>query len=207
VESLTGLDGLFRRFPRRGGTTPHGSIHPGAETEPGRWFDADQCNYCALPLLIIPTTEMRFSVGRRRGETFMHIAEIMSAKTEWTVPGMSLSAAARKMRDLNIGSLPVLADGQLVGIVTDRDICCRGIGTNGTPAKLKVNDVMSRDVATCFEDQEIAEAARVMQEKHVRRLAVLDREWKMVGLLSVDDLAHCSHDLAGEVLAATSPVH
>lgn len=136
----------------------------------------------------------------------MRIAEIMSAKTECTVPGISLPAAARKMRDLNIGTLPVLADGQLVGIVTDRDICCRGVGANGAAAKIKVGDIMSRDVATCFEDQEAAEAARVMEEKHVRRLAVLDREWKMVGLLSVDDLAHCSHDLAGEVLAAMSPI-
>lgn len=137
----------------------------------------------------------------------MRIAEIMSSKLEWTDPGVSLSAAARKMRSRGIGSLPVLSDGELVGIVTDRDICCRGMGGPRKIARTKVEDIMSRDVATCLEDQEIAEAARIMQERQVRRLAVLDHDRKMVGLLSVDDLSHCSHDLAGEVLAATSPIH
>lgn len=137
----------------------------------------------------------------------MRIAEIMTSKIEWTVPGVSLQAAARKMRDRGIGSLPILSDGELVGIVTDRDICCRGMGGARELARTKVDDIMSRDVATCLDDQEIAEAARIMEERHVRRLAVLDHERKMVGLLSVDDLAHCSHDLAGEVLAATAPVH
>jgi len=137
----------------------------------------------------------------------MRIAEIMSSKVEWIVPGVSLRAAARKMRDLNIGSLPVLSDGELVGIITDRDVCCRGLGGTRKMAGIKVGDIMSRDVTICFDDQEPAEAARLMEDKHVRRLAVLDRERKMVGLLSVDDLAHCSHDLAGEVLAAASPIH
>lgn len=137
----------------------------------------------------------------------MRIAEVMSSTLEWTNPGVSLSAAARKMRRRGIGSLPVLSDGELVGIITDRDICCRGMGGARRIAHTRVADIMSRDVATCLADQEIAEAARIMEEKRVRRLAVLDQERKMVGLLSVDDLAHCSHDLAGEVLAATSQMH
>lgn len=137
----------------------------------------------------------------------MRVAEIMNPWIECVLPDASLAAAARKMRDLNIGSLPVVDNGVLVGIVTDRDICCRGLAGTKQADAVRVGTIMSTDVTICFDDQEIAEAARIMEERHVRRLAVLNRARKIIGLLSVDDLAHCSHELAGEVLAATCPIH
>lgn len=132
----------------------------------------------------------------------MQIAEIMTSKIEWISPDTTLQDAARKMRDLDIGSLTVMENGELLGMVTDRDICCRAVANGRDTARMKVREIMSRDVATCFSDQDIADAAHLMEGKHIRRLAVLNRDRKTVGFLSVDDLACYSHDLAGEVLEA-----
>lgn len=137
----------------------------------------------------------------------MQIAEIMSSKIEWIGPDASLEEAARKMRDLNVGSLTVMQDGELVGMITDRDICCRAVADGRSPRTAEVREIMSGDVATCFSDQEIADAAQLMEQRHVRRLAVLNRQHRTVGLLSVDDLARYSHDLAGEVIEKAQPAH
>lgn len=137
----------------------------------------------------------------------MQIAKIMSPKVEWVGPLASVREAAKKMRDRHIGSLPVMEDGELVGMITDRDICCRGVAVAKDTVKTKVRSLMSADVETCFSDQELADAARLMERKHVRRLAVIDREQKLVGFLSVDDLARYDHDLASAVLIAAAPTH
>lgn len=138
----------------------------------------------------------------------MEVREIMSPKVEWIGPEASVREAAKKMRDANIGSLPVMEDGELIGMVTDRDICCRGVAASKDSARTKIRSLMSTKIATCFSDQELAEAVKLMAHKHIRRLAVLDRqEKKLVGLLSVDDLARHSHALAGEVLVSALPTH
>lgn len=134
----------------------------------------------------------------------MRIQEIMSTRIVTIGPDTPLWEAARKMRDLNIGSLAVTDKGGLVGMITDRDICCRAVAERLDVEKTPVRDIMSRDVAYCFSDQDISEAAHLMEDRHIRRLAVLDRDKHMVGFLSLDDLAHSSHDLAGEVLDAVS---
>jgi CBS domain-containing protein len=90
-------------------------------------------------------------------------------------------------------------------VVTDRDICCRAIGAGKDPANTPVRAIMTGVMTSCFEDQDCKEAARLMKDKGVRRLTVMDRKQAMVGVLSVDDLARCSHDLAGDVLEAVAP--
>ncbi|UCE89525.1 MAG: CBS domain-containing protein [Pseudomonadota bacterium] len=115
-------------------------------------------------------------------------------------PDVSIREAAHQMHTLNIGTLPVMDGDRLAGIVTDRDICCRVVSEGLDPAITRVRDIMSADVTCCFGDQPIEEAAHLMEDKHIRRLAVLNRDNTMAGLLSVDDLARGSHDLAGEVL-------
>ncbi len=102
------------------------------------------------------------------------------------------------------GMLPVWEDGRVVGVVTDRDICCRGVASAKNAASLKARAVMSTEVVSCLENQDCAEAARIMQAKHVRRLMVMNHQHAVVGMLSVDDLARYSHDLAGRVLEAAS---
>ncbi len=137
----------------------------------------------------------------------MQVKEIMTSRTELAGPELSIQDAARRMRDLDIGSLPVWEDGQLIGIVTDRDICCRAIAGGLDASKTPVREIMTREVAFCFGDDDIANAAHLMEGKHLRRLAVLNDDRTMAGFLSVDDLALVSHQLAGEVLEAVRPTH
>lgn len=137
----------------------------------------------------------------------MLVKEIMSPKVETVGPDLSVQESARKMRELNVGSLPVWDNSKLIGMVTDRDISCRAVADGRDPAKTKVREIMTKNITTCFDDQDCADAAKLMEDKHIRRLAVLNRDKAMVGFLSVDDLARCSHELAGEVLEAARPVH
>ncbi len=136
----------------------------------------------------------------------MKIQEIMSTNVVSVRPGTTLRQAARKMRDLGIGSLPVVEDGQLLGVITDRDICCHAIAL-GRSSSTRVEKVMSTDVVTCFDDQDITDAAHLMEDRHIRRLTVLNHDNNLAGILSVDDLAHGSHELAGAVLEAATPIH
>ncbi len=137
----------------------------------------------------------------------MKIRDIMTPRIETISPEATTKEAARKMHDLHIGSLAVTEGGRLVGIITDRDICCRVVATGRDAVMTKVKDVMVKNVTTCFDDQDISDAAHLMADHHIRRLAVLKRDNSMAGFLSVDDLAHGSHELASTVLEAAMPVH
>jgi CBS domain-containing protein len=138
-------------------------------------------------------------------EIDMLVKKIMTHKLESILPTASLREAAQMMRDLKLGLLPVAENGKLIGMVTDRDICCRGMANGFDPASTTVSEIMSRDVWFCFSDDKVTDAVRQMEEHHIRRLAVLNRDKTMAGLLSVDDLAHYSHQLAGEVLNYVRP--
>lgn len=135
----------------------------------------------------------------------MQVKEIMTRKLEWIPPTMTLEKAAQKMRDLNVGSLPVTVSGKLIGMITDRDICCRGVANGFEPATTAVSEIMSRDIRFCFSDDTVTAAVRQMEAYHIRRLAVLNRDKTMAGFLSVDDLAHYSRQMAGEVLDTVRP--
>ena len=136
----------------------------------------------------------------------MKVSEIMTPKAQWVGPDTSVQEIAAKMRDENFGSLPIGENDRLIGMVTDRDIVCRAVAEGRDPAKTKARDVMSKHITYCFDDQEADDAAHIMEQKHIRRLAVLNRDKRLVGILSVDDLAsRGSHELSGEVLAATTP--
>jgi CBS domain-containing protein len=137
----------------------------------------------------------------------MLVKEVMTPSMDSVDPGLSLQEAARKMRDINIGSLPVWEKGELLGMITDRDICCRAVAEGRDAARTTVREVMSRDATCCFSDDDIADAAQLMERKHIRRLAVLNHDRTMAGFLSVDDLAHYSHQLAGYVLDAARATH
>jgi CBS domain-containing protein len=130
----------------------------------------------------------------------MLVKEVMTAQAEWIGPETTVLDAALKMRDKDIGSLLVGEDDRIIGIVTDRDITCRGIAVDPNPAKMPVSKVMTKEIVWCFDDQTIEDAAHLMETKKVRRLAVMNREKRLVGFLSVDDLSHHGHGLSGEIL-------
>ena len=137
----------------------------------------------------------------------MDISNVMNSKIESIGPMDSTKEAARKMHDLHIGALIVLENGELQGIITDRDICCKVTATGRHAVITKVHEVMNRDVATCYIDQELSEAAEIMSLRHIRRLAVMNRNNTLAGFLSVDDIAHYSHDLASNVLVSANILH
>ena len=137
----------------------------------------------------------------------MKVRELMTKKVEFTTPTTTTKEAAHMMYELHVGVLPVMEGDRLVGIITDRDICCKVVATGHGAGWTLVEEVMTKDVATCFDDQNVGDATKVMIENHVRRLAVIDHKNTMVGLLSVDDLARSSHDMASSVLEASTQMH
>lgn len=135
----------------------------------------------------------------------MQVKEIMSKQVTWIGPDMSLQKAAKKMRDLDVGCLPVGSNDRLVGMVTDRDIACRAVATGRSPAKTTIAKVMSKGVTYCFDDEDIEDAAQLMEKRQIHRLPVLNRDKRMVGILSLGDLAlHAPHSLTGAVLDGVS---
>jgi CBS domain-containing protein len=135
----------------------------------------------------------------------MLVKDVMSTRVETIAPTSNVRDCARKMDQVGVGLLPVADKGKLVGVVTDRDICCSVVARDRDPETVTVREIMTTDVASCLEEQDCTEAARLMEDKHVRRLPVVNRQQAMTGLLSIDDLARCSHDLAGQVLEAAAP--
>ncbi len=137
----------------------------------------------------------------------MKVQDIMSRNVQTIKPTSSLRAAARTFSDLNVGALPVVDDGKLVGIITDRDVSVYAIAIGREPQSTDVKVVMSKEVFTCNADQSLAEAAEIMEQHNIRRLAVVDDSDEVVGILTVDDIARVSHELAGGVLEAAIAIH
>src|SRR5262249_10721006 len=136
----------------------------------------------------------------------MQVRDVMTQGAECITPSTSLQEAANKMKTLDVGPLPVCQDDHLVGMITDRDITVRATAEALPPRLGQVRDVMTPDVVYCFEEQDMQEAARLMQEHQIRRLVVLDRQKRLVGIVSLGDLAVETGDekLAGETLEQVS---
>jgi CBS domain-containing protein len=119
----------------------------------------------------------------------MQCKEIMTRNVECVGPETTLETAAQRMRDLDVGPLPVCDHDKLAGVVTDRDIAIRGVAAGCDVHTTKVSDVMTKGVDFCFEDDDLEEAERIMQERQIRRLLVLNRDKRLVGIVSLGDLA------------------
>lgn len=119
----------------------------------------------------------------------MKLGTLMTRQVEVVAPSASLRQAARMMRDHEIGPVPVVENGRVVGILTDRDIAIRGVAEGRDPEKTTVADIMTRDVDCCQEDEDVEKAAKLMSDKQIRRLVVLDRERRLAGIVSLGDLA------------------
>jgi CBS domain-containing protein len=119
----------------------------------------------------------------------MKVRDVMTKKAETVSMSSSLVSAAKLMRRQGIGFLPVIEDGVVVGVLTDRDIVLRGIAEGRNPYMSLVSDVMTPTLMWCYADDVLTKAAQVMEDSHIRRLLVLDDDKKLVGILSLDDLA------------------
>lgn len=136
----------------------------------------------------------------------MELKDVMTQNVEIAEAATTLQEAATIMKRLDVGVLPVGDGAKLIGILTDRDITVRATAEGLDPKRAKVGDVMTSDLIYCFEDQAPVEAAIVMQEKQIRRLPVVNHDMKLVGIVSLGDLAvdtnkhDIDDDIIGEVL-------
>ena len=117
----------------------------------------------------------------------MKISEVMTPNPRSVQPSDSLQAAARIMREEDAGVVPVVENGRVMGVVTDRDIVIRAVADGNFQAK--VSDICSDDVVTCSAEMSTADAAELMSEHQVRRIPVVDGEERLVGIVSLGDLA------------------
>ena len=137
----------------------------------------------------------------------MQVKDVMTTGVECVCPDTTLRTAAQKMKELDVGPLPVCGDDdRLAGIITDRDIAVRAVAAGLDPDTAQVRDVMTPNIIYCFEDQEVSDAAHMMEQNQIRRLAVLNREKRLVGIFSLGDLAVDGGDeqLSGHTLEAIS---
>ena len=137
----------------------------------------------------------------------MKVKDAMTRGAECVGPDASLQEAARKMKDLDVGPLPVCGDNnKLVGLLTDRDIVVRAVAEGKDPRTAKVREAMTEGVCYCFEEDDVADAARLMKEKQIRRLVVFDRNKHAVGMVSLGDIAtRIGNDqLSGDTLQQVS---
>lgn len=135
----------------------------------------------------------------------MKIQEIMTRNVEIIAPSDNVQEAAKKMESLNVGSLPVCDSRRLVGVITDRDIAIRAVAKGQNPGQAKVSDTMTPNLIYCYEDQEVEEAAKLMERHQIRRLPILNRDKSLVGIVALGDLAvDGSRHVSGEVLEGVS---
>ena len=116
------------------------------------------------------------------------LKDLMSRDVKVISPDMTIRDAARKMRDGDFGMMPVGEDDRLIGTISDRDIAIRAVA-EGKDAGTSVRDVMSEGVAWAYEDDSVEEAAKIMSERQVRRLPVVDRNKRLVGIVALGDFA------------------
>lgn len=136
----------------------------------------------------------------------MQVFEAMTPDVVRVAPDVTLMEAARAMKDLDIGPLPVCEGDRLLGMVTDRDITVRATAEGRDPRETPVSDIMTMDVVCCHEADDIRSAAKLMQDAQLRRLLVVNDDGKLVGIVSLGDLILQTGDekLAGRTLEKVS---
>jgi CBS domain-containing protein len=141
------------------------------------------------------------SLGARK-----QVKDVMTRQVEVIHPDRTLEEAAEKMKALDVGVIPVCDGDRLVGMLTDRDIVTRVIAEKRDPHATRVREAMTSAVISCYEDDDVQGAARRMAEEQIRRLAVLGHDQRLVGIVSLGDLAVHTADtrLGGEVLETVS---
>ena len=123
----------------------------------------------------------------------MRISEIMSRDGEGARPDDTIQDVARKMRDLDTGAIPICEGDEVRGMVTDRDIVLRAV-SEARSCETPVTEVMTAEIEYCYEDDDIAAAADKMAQLQVRRLIVLDEDRRLVGIVSLGDIAQQGKD-------------
>lgn len=132
----------------------------------------------------------------------MRLSELMTPQVQMIQETASIEDAAKLMKEHDIGALPVFNEDRLVGMITDRDIVIRGVAEGTDPMIDQVGQIMSPGVKWCYEDQELEDAVDVMKAEQIRRLVILGLHGRVVGIVSLRNIAHASDNplLESEVL-------
>lgn len=136
----------------------------------------------------------------------MRVREIMHPRAKVINFNHTVEEAARLMESEDCGSIPVEKDDKMVGMVTDRDIAIRVVAHGKDPRTTKVRDVMSEGINYCYEDDDVANVSKKMTDRQHRRLPVVDKNKRLVGMLSLSDIANKANDakLSHEILSKVS---
>jgi CBS domain-containing protein len=139
----------------------------------------------------------------------MKVKDAMHRGVDWVDPGTPLSDLARLMREHDIGAIPIGENDHLVGMVTDRDIVCKGVAEPGFDAdRATARDVMTPGIHCCRDDDDLAKAIHHMEELQIRRLPVINRDKRLVGILSIGDVGQVApNDLLSECVKSVSAHH
>ena len=138
----------------------------------------------------------------------MKVKEAMHKGVQWVEPSTPVKEIAKLMRDYDIGAIPIGENDKLIGMVTDRDLVCRGLAQFRDANALTARDVMSKGIVYYRENADLGEAVRLMQTNKIRRIPVINEAKRMVGMLAIGDITHASpRALAGEMMTAVSAHH
>lgn len=138
----------------------------------------------------------------------MKVERAMHRDAEWRAPDTPLLELAKLMREEDIGSIPIGENDRLIGMVTDRDICCRAVAEERDLSKLTARDVMSTGIVYCEADDDLEEATELMEKKQIRRLPVINEQRRLVGMLSLGDIAAAAPERqTGHLAKAVSAHH
>ena len=133
----------------------------------------------------------------------MRVSEVMTRDVRLANPGQPIREVAKMMADIDAGAVPVSDNDRLVGMVTDRDIAVRAVAAGKGP-DTPVREVMTPEVKYVFEDEDLDQVAKNMASIRVRRLPVVNREKRLVGILSLGDLARTEEQAAEKAVAGVS---
>ena len=139
----------------------------------------------------------------------MKVKDAMHKGVDWVSPDTPVTELAKLMRDHDVGAIPIGENDRLVGMVTDRDIVCKGLAQdNFNASSTTARDVMTAEIHCCRDDDDLARAVRHMDELKVRRLPVINKSKRMVGILSLGDVSHsASADLLMACIKSVSAHH
>ena len=139
----------------------------------------------------------------------MKVKEVMHKGVDWVDPDTPVIDLAKLMRQHDIGAIPIGQNDRLIGMVTDRDIVCKGLAEDSFDARrATARDVMTPGIHCCREDDDLPKAVRHMEELKVRRLPVINKSKRMVGILSLGDISRSAQsDLLSEILKSVSAHH
>ncbi len=138
----------------------------------------------------------------------MKVRDAMHPGVQWVERDTPVVTVASMMQEHDIGAIPVGQDDRLIGMVTDRDIVCRGLAQGRDCSGMTVGDVMSKGIVFCRDDEDLEDAVRIMESRQIRRLPVLNDQKRMVGILSLGDISHMApRQITGEVVQAGTAHH